>query len=70
VAFSAPEGLSYAEIDRDTGGLATPGCPRTIVEAFLPATEPHELCYLHGGTKAKVGAALGRLQNWLKRIIR
>ena len=66
--FNAPPGLAYAEIDRDTGGLATPDCPRTINEAFLPGTEPRTFCTEHGGHG--VERALSSLGSWLKRIIR
>ncbi|MCC7241799.1 MAG: PBP1A family penicillin-binding protein [Acidobacteria bacterium] len=45
--FEAPEGVSFVEIDRDTGKLATPDCPRIASEAFLAGTEPLELCDLH-----------------------
>ena len=27
--FEAPDGITFAEIDRDTGKLAVPGCPHT-----------------------------------------
>jgi len=47
VPFDAPEGVSFVEIDRDTGLLATPTCPRVTNEAFLTGTEPLELCGLH-----------------------
>ena len=47
VPFPAPEGISWAEIDRDTGKLALPGCPRTINEAFIAGTEPGDYCELH-----------------------
>ena len=33
-------GHHFVDIDRDTGKLATPGCPRVIHEAFLAGTEP------------------------------
>jgi penicillin-binding protein 1B len=46
--FEAPEGITFVEIDPDTGKLAAPGCPRTFREAFLAGTEPTELCDLHG----------------------
>jgi membrane carboxypeptidase/penicillin-binding protein len=49
LAFDTPDGLVFADIDRDTGKLATPGCPRTFNEAFIAGTEPTELCPLHGG---------------------
>jgi penicillin-binding protein 1B len=47
VMIPAPDGIAYAEIDRETGKLATPGCPHTISEAFLAGTEPTEYCPLH-----------------------
>ena len=37
------------EIDRDTGLLATPYCPRTIAESFIAGTEPQEVCSWHSG---------------------
>jgi penicillin-binding protein 1B len=46
--FTAPEGIVFADIDRDTGKIAAPGCPRIFKEAFLPGTEPTEVCLLHG----------------------
>ncbi|MEO6214352.1 MAG: PBP1A family penicillin-binding protein [Vicinamibacterales bacterium] len=46
-AFAPPEGIVFVEIDRDTGKLATPGCPRTLNEAFLQGTQPAEVCHLH-----------------------
>ena len=46
-SFQAPEGITYVDIDRDTGMLAGPTCPRIFSEAFLQGTEPHELCTLH-----------------------
>jgi membrane carboxypeptidase/penicillin-binding protein len=45
--FEAPEGVSFVEIDRDTGKLATPICPRLTTEAFLSGTEPLAQCELH-----------------------
>jgi penicillin-binding protein 1B len=46
--FQAPEGISFADIDRDTGFLAGPTCPRVFSEAFIKGTEPREPCHLHG----------------------
>jgi penicillin-binding protein 1B len=45
--FEEPEGISWAEIDRDTGKLAAPACPRVMREAFLTGSEPLEVCELH-----------------------
>jgi penicillin-binding protein 1B len=47
VQFEPPDGVSFAEIDRDTGKLALPGCPRTMSESFIAGTEPGEYCELH-----------------------
>ena len=40
-----PDGLVYAELDRDSAGLATPATPpdRRYIEYFIPGTEPMEL---------------------------
>ena len=46
-AFDAPEGVTFVEIDRDTGRIATPTCPRVTNEAFLAGTEPLGICELH-----------------------
>ena len=48
VSFTTPDGITFAEIDRDTGKVAAPGCPRVFREAFLAGTEPTEVCQLHG----------------------
>jgi penicillin-binding protein 1B len=45
--FEVPDGISFVDIDRDTGKLALPGCPRTYNEAFISGTEPVEYCELH-----------------------
>ena len=47
VPFVAPPGIVSLEIDRDTGLLAAPACPRVTTEAFLPGTEPAVACPLH-----------------------
>lgn len=47
VTFQVPDGVTFAEIDRDTGGLALPTCPRVTTEAFLAGTEPAAYCDIH-----------------------
>lgn len=47
VPFTPPPGVVEAEIDRDTGHLALPGCPRVAAEAFLEGTVPVTWCPLH-----------------------
>jgi penicillin-binding protein 1B len=45
--FEAPEGITFVDIDRDTGAIAAPGCPRVFSEAFIQGTEPSEVCRVH-----------------------
>jgi penicillin-binding protein 1B len=45
--FEVPPGITFADIDRDTGKLALPTCPRTYNESFITGTEPGEYCELH-----------------------
>jgi penicillin-binding protein 1B len=47
-SFLPPDGVTFADIDRDTGKLASPSCPRVFREAFVAGTEPAEVCQLHG----------------------
>jgi penicillin-binding protein 1B len=42
-----PEGIVFVDVDRDTGLLARPGCPRARSEAFIAGTEPREPCGAH-----------------------
>jgi len=42
-----PENVIFVDIDKDTGLLANPGCPKLISEAFIAGTEPLERCPLH-----------------------
>ncbi|MBE0569187.1 MAG: hypothetical protein IH576_00945, partial [Deltaproteobacteria bacterium] len=47
VAFAPPEGVEFAEIDPESGLLATSECPQTLREAYLSGTAPTEPCPLH-----------------------
>ncbi len=42
--FEVPPNLSFVEIDRKTGLLATPFCLFPFREVFLPGTEPDRFC--------------------------
>jgi len=42
-----PDTIEFADIDRDNGKLALPGCPRVLTEGFFPGTRPTEKCELH-----------------------
>ena len=46
-AFEVPAGISFADIDADTGMLASPACPHVFHEAFLAGTQPVQTCELH-----------------------
>jgi len=46
-AFDVPGGISFVDIDADTGRLAMPNCPKVIRESFLIGTEPVQACDLH-----------------------
>ena len=48
-SFDIPDGISFVDIDPDTGQLAGPGCPRRIHESFIAGTEPTVMCELHKG---------------------
>jgi penicillin-binding protein 1B len=49
--FPVASGITFAEVDKISGGRATPNCPRNVVanEAFKSGTEPTQLCLLHSG---------------------
>jgi penicillin-binding protein 1B len=42
-----PEGIVFVDIDKETGLLARPGCPKVRTEAFIAGTEPREPCTAH-----------------------
>jgi len=45
--FEEPQGIVWSEIDRDTGKIAGPTCPRVLSESFVSGAEPTEYCELH-----------------------
>jgi membrane carboxypeptidase/penicillin-binding protein len=47
VSFEVPPGIVFVDIDKDTGKVATPACPKVFREAFLAGTEPTEICHEH-----------------------
>ena len=46
-SFAVPDGIVYADVDRDTGRLAGPFCTRVMTEAFIVGTEPWDRCASH-----------------------
>ncbi len=47
VPFQAPDGITWTEIDKETGQLAAPFCPKIINAPFIAGTEPADSCELH-----------------------
>ena len=52
--FEAPDGIVTAEIDSETGELATPACPKIRNEVFVAGTQPVQICHLHGNGRTQV----------------
>ncbi|HEX8169887.1 MAG TPA: PBP1A family penicillin-binding protein [Thermoanaerobaculia bacterium] len=48
-AFAVPGGVVFGDVDKSSGGLATPNCPANMIvhEAFKSGTEPTQPCPLH-----------------------
>jgi penicillin-binding protein 1B len=47
-SFQVPSDIVTAEIDPETGLLATPACPRRLTEVFISGTAPRSFCSAHG----------------------
>ncbi len=47
LAFEPPPQVQLVPIDPSSGGLATPQCPETLIEAFYLGLAPTEPCPLH-----------------------
>lgn len=52
--FDPPDGIVTAEIDADTGLLATSACPRVRSQVFIAGTQPVEMCRQHGGGRTVI----------------
>jgi penicillin-binding protein 1B len=46
-AFQVPDNITFAEIDRETGWRAAPGCLRVFTESCIAGTEPSQACEIH-----------------------
>jgi membrane carboxypeptidase/penicillin-binding protein len=42
IPFDVPPGITFVNIDPETGTLAGPSCPHVFGEAFIAGTEPTE----------------------------
>ncbi len=54
--FDAPSGIVSADIDPESGELATGACPHFKSEVFIAGTQPVQLCHLHGGSGTQVAS--------------
>jgi penicillin-binding protein 1B len=52
--FDAPDGIVAAEIDSETGELATSSCPKIRTQVFIAGSQPVDVCKLHGGGRTIV----------------
>ncbi len=64
--FVAPEGITMATVDPESGELSTPLCPNNLQEAFIAGTQPSSYCVLHGGEQA--AGAGGEHPSWLSKL--
>ena len=52
--FTVPNGIVFAKIDKQTGYLALPSCPKVVLAAFRKGTEPKDFCPIdHAAVQAK-----------------
>lgn len=52
--FTIPPGVVSAQIDPDSGGLATGACLKTQTEYYLAGTQPVQYCPLHQGVSTQI----------------
>lgn len=54
--FQVPDGVVSAEVDPDTGQLATSACPKPQSEYYLVGTQPTAFCALHMGGSTQIAS--------------
>jgi penicillin-binding protein 1B len=52
--FEPPDGIVTAQVDQETGQLATGACSKIKSEVFLAGTQPVDVCRTHGGGRTQV----------------
>jgi penicillin-binding protein 1A len=57
--FPKPEGITFHQVDVETGMLALPTCPKRALQAFLKGTEPQEYCNHDHAQPLRLQAAFG-----------
>jgi penicillin-binding protein 1B len=54
--FAVPDGIVSAQIDPESGQLATSGCPKTVTEYYLTGTQPLLSCSLHQAGSTEIAS--------------
>lgn len=52
--FDVPDGVVSAQIDADSGQIATSACPRVVTNYYLLGTQPVQFCLLHQGGSTEI----------------
>jgi penicillin-binding protein 1B len=52
--FEVPEGVVTAQIDPESGDLATSACPTVVTDYYLVGTQPVQFCPLHQGGSTEI----------------
>jgi len=52
--FAMPDGVVSAQVDADTGQLATSACPKVVTDYYLLGTQPSQFCTLHQGGSTEI----------------
>ncbi len=52
--FTIPEGVVSAQVDPESGQLATSACPKAITDYYLVGTQPAQFCALHQGGSTEI----------------
>lgn len=52
--FEVPEGVVSAQIDPESGDLATSACPQVVTDYYLLGTQPVQFCPLHQGGSTEI----------------
>ncbi len=55
-SFQPPDGVVTADIDEETGELATPSCPKVRSEVFIAGSQPLQICHIHGNGRTLVSS--------------
>jgi penicillin-binding protein 1B len=55
-SFQPPDGIVTADIDEETGELATPNCPKVRSEVFIAGSQPLQICHIHGNGRTLVSS--------------